>query len=105
MKDIQQESTHSYVNIIFAPHWGTAFIILSAVISLVPMLIGFYLGFSVASDQVFAVYALISGVISDQILRMKFNIYLMISTKLKISFIWLWFLLCIYIFLANPLSN
>ena len=63
------QKTARKITVLTAPHWTGAFVVMSAVLSLVPFIVGFLLGLSVASDVVFGFYALISGVAADQILR------------------------------------
>lgn len=62
----------------------------------------FMLGFSAASDQIFAAEALISGVATDLLLRRFKQLRLLIAPKVEIPFVYLWSLLCLYVFIARP---
>ncbi len=92
------------VSVFTAPQWIAVFFIIAVPASLGPFLIGFALGFSVESDIVFGVYALISGVFSDYIIRKVFNRSLLLFIKPRIPFIIVWFLLCLYVILFSPLK-
>ena len=89
-------------SILTAPHWMFAFIAIAAAISLVPFLVGFILGFSVASDVVFGAYALMSGVAADVLLRSKLDRVLVAWHRPRIPFIALWIVVCAYIILFGP---
>ena len=51
----------------FIGPWNPVYIITCGVVSSVPFLIGFLLGFSVASDVVFGVYIIIGGFFGDML--------------------------------------
>lgn len=62
------------------------------------------LGFSVRSERVFAVLALLSGLIADFALRRAIKRKLVVSEKLKWSVSYVWVPLCLYIFAFEPLN-
>lgn len=96
------EPRKTEVSVLTAPHWATAFLVFAAVLSLVPFFVGFLLGFSVASDVVFGVYALISGLAADLILRWKPGWVLVVWRRPRVPFIALWVVLCGYVILFRP---
>ena len=96
-------SREAEILVLTAPHWASVFVALAAVLSLVPFFVGFLLGFSVASDVVFGVYALISGVAADMILRWKPGRVLLAWRRPRIPFIALWVALCAYVIVFQPL--
>lgn len=86
-----------------SPQWVTCFFAIAVPASLVPFFIGFILGFSVASDVVFGLYALLSGIFADYIIRIRFKRSLMFFIKPRVPFILVWILLCFYVMLFSPL--
>lgn len=85
-----------------SPHWVAIFFAIAVPASLVPFYIGFLLGLSVAHDVVFGVYALLSGVFADFVIRMGFKRLLVVFRKPRIPFLALWIVLCIYIMVFTP---
>ena len=77
---------------------------MAALISVVPFLVGFLFGASVGSDVVFGVYALISGVAADVIVRRRFNRLLLLWRRPRVPFILFWVALCGYVILFRPLE-
>lgn len=99
----QPDPPRRSIAVVTNPHWGGVFIALAVPISILPFAIGFALGFTVASDVVFGLYALISGLASDAIIRYKLNIDLnILPIGPRLPFILLWVLLCIYVILFRP---
>ncbi len=92
------------ISVLAAPHLLGVFIALAATISVVPFLIGFLLGFTVASDIVFGFYALISGIAADMVLRWKPGWALVTWHRPRIPFIVVWLVFCIYIMVFQPLD-
>ncbi len=97
-KDEERKTTY-----IFFPQWGALFSLIGGAI-LIPigLLVWFLLDLSAASDRVFAVEALISGLLADQVFRRLFRRNLMAIPKIKIPFVYVWILLCLYVFIAQP---
>lgn len=99
-----EQETDDEILAITAPQWATAFVMLAAMLSTVPFLIGFLFGASVSSDLVFGFYALISGVAADRILVKKFNRRLLFWRRPRITFVLFWIALCGYVMLFQPLQ-
>jgi hypothetical protein len=89
-------------SVLTSPHWLAIFIAIAVPTSLIPLLIGFVFGLSVAQDFVFGLYALISGAFADFVIRWRFGRVLVVFRKPKIPFIILWVLLCFYVMLFTP---
>jgi len=88
---------------IFAPKWGALFFLIGGAFLLVMgVLVRFLLGFSARSDQVFAIEALVTGVATDLVFRRFFRCRLVVAPKIDISFLYLWLLLCLYVFFIRP---
>jgi hypothetical protein len=100
----QTEERSDSTVVVTSAGWVTAFVVLAAVLSLIPFLAGFLLGFSVASDVVFGFYALISGLAADLILRVKYRKALIVWRDPRIPFVVLWAVLCLYIMAFQPLG-
>lgn len=63
----------------------------------------FFLGLSVADDRVFALEALLAGIAVDQFVFRRFlKIRLVVLERAPFSFLWLWALLCGYVFFSQP---
>lgn len=90
------------IQVLTAPHWVAAFFMMAVPISFLPFFIGFALGFSVADDLVFGLYALLSGLAADAILRFRLRVRLVLWSQPRIDFIVLWVLLCFYVMLVKP---
>jgi hypothetical protein len=93
-----------FVFVVTSAHWITAFVALAMALSLVPFLVGFALGYSVASDFVFGFYALTSGLAADLILRVKYRKALIVWRDPRIPFVVLWAVLCLYVMAFEPLG-
>ena len=96
--------TAEEVSVLTSAHWTAAFFCIAVPASFVPLIVGYFLGFSVASDPIFGIYALISGLFADVVLRWKFKKALMVWRKPRIPFNVLWVLLCFYVILFQPLD-
>ena len=92
------------ISVYSSPQWLIAFFMIAIPTSTLPFFVGFIMGFSVASDIVFGVYALISGLIADIVLRWKFKRALMVWIKPKVPFNVIWILLCLYVITFQPLD-
>jgi len=90
--------------VLTSPQWITTFFAIAVPASLIPFIIGFMAGLSVAHDVVFGFYALLSGVFADFILRSKFNRVLLLLLKPRVPFIIFWLLLSLYVMLFSPLQ-
>ena len=88
--------------VLTAPQWPAVFVALAMILSLVPFIVGFLLGLSVASDVVFGIYALISGIAADMILRWKPGRILLVWRRPRIPFVAFWVALCAYVILIQP---
>ena len=88
--------------ILTSPHWIAVFMAIAVPTSLVPFLIGFIFGLSVAQDFVFGLYAMVSGVFADFVIRRRYGRVLVVFRKPRIPFIGLWVLLCLYVMLFAP---
>lgn len=97
-----EEVEENEISVFTSPQWIAAFLAIAVPTSLVPFFIGYLLGFSVASDFVFGLYALISGAFSDFLIRWRFSKNLILFRKPKIPFLILWILLCLYVMLFTP---
>lgn len=88
---------------IIAPHWGALFFVIGgAFLLLIGVSVRFLLGFSAASDQVFAIEALISGLAADLVFRRFMRRRLVVAPKVEVPFVYIWPLLCLYVFIARP---
>jgi hypothetical protein len=87
----------------FAPFWGAVFLAIGFAVS-IPIAITLRLmtGLSASSDVVFGSEALLSGVVSDLILRYGFHRKLVPWERFKVSFLWIWMPLCLYVIIAQP---
>ena len=98
----QSASKKKEIAVFRAPYWVAIFVVLAFVVSLVPFIIGFFLGLSVASDAIFGAYALVSGVGVDFVLRSKAKITLLIWRQPKVPFVLFWVVLCFYVMIFHP---
>jgi hypothetical protein len=90
----------------FSKFWWGMFIGLSIVISLVLLLLVFFpMGWSMASDTNFGLIALLSGLVSDQIFKLRLKKQMLISEKLAYSILYVWIPLCFYIMLFHPFEG
>lgn len=88
------------------PHWAALFFLAGgALVVITGALVWMVTGLSAQSDQVFAVEALVAGLGVDIILRHFFRRRLVIAPKLNIPLTFLWPLLCMYVFIFQPLSG
>jgi hypothetical protein len=87
----------------FAPFWGIIFLAIGFAVSIpIGLIIRLTTGLSASSDIVFGAEALLSGIISDLILKHGLHRKLVLWEPLKVSFIWIWIALCLYVMLAQP---
>jgi hypothetical protein len=87
----------------FAPSWGIIFLAIGFAVSIpIALMIRLTTGLSASSDIVFGAEALVSGVISDLILRRGLHRTLIPWERLNVSFLWIWIPLCLYVVLAQP---
>jgi|GEM_PF-6974764 len=88
---------------VIAPHWGGLFFVIGgAVLLIIGLSVWTLFGLSAASDQVFAIEALISGFSADIILKRFMRRKLLIAPKVGIPFMYIWPLLCLYVFIVHP---
>lgn len=86
----------------FIGPWNPVYIITCGIVSGVPFLIGFLLGFSVASDIVFGVYVIIGGFFGDMLFTRIFNKTMLPYSGLKIRFRYLWLLIGPLVMVFKP---
>jgi len=103
MSDVNQKEKTLTTTYIIYPHWGALFFAIGgAILIVIGVLIRFLLALSAASDMVFAVEALISGLCAEIVFHKILHRKLIVAPKVKIPFICLWPLLCLYVFIARP---
>mgnify|MGYP006909082523 CR=1 FL=1 len=84
------------------PQWIVVFLLLTQVISLVPVVIGSLLGYTLESDIVMGIYAAFSGVAADSVLRRAFHRLLLLWHRPRIPFLAFWIGLCAFVILIQP---
>ena len=85
------------------PHWHALFCLLGGLILLViGVSVRFITGLSSADDRVFALEALISGIIADFLIRKLWHRRLIFLKSFPVPFVAGWFLLCLYVFVFRP---
>jgi hypothetical protein len=85
------------------PQWSALFFVIGgAFLLLIGISVRFILDLSASSDRVFAVEALLSGLLVELVFRRVLNRKLVLVPKLEIPFIYFWPLLCLYVFIAQP---
>ncbi len=85
------------------PHWGALFFLIGGILLLViGVSVRYILGLSAVSDRVFAIEALLSGLLAELVFRRRLNRKLVVAPKVEIPFFYLWPLLCLYVFIARP---
>ena len=85
------------------PHWHALFFVIgAAVLIVVGLSVTVTTGLSSASDRVFAVEAMISGLITEVIFRKSFKKQLVFMESIPVPFIVFWPLLCLYVFVFTP---
>jgi len=83
--------------------WSLLFFLIGGAILLVGGLsLTLLTGLSATSDRVFAIEALVSGLLADLAIRRFFRKRLVVAPKIEIPLVYVWPLLCVYIFLARP---
>jgi hypothetical protein len=88
---------------LIAPHWGLVFILIGgALLLVIGIPVRLILGLSGASDQVFAVEAFGSGIAADLLLRRFARRKLVVAPNVGIPLLYVWSLLCGYVFVARP---
>lgn len=100
--DGQGEPTPKPVYVINPLYAGLFFVVGLAFLLVIGVSVRFVLGYSAASDRVFAIEALVSGVLANLVIRYAMHRRLMLIPKLPIPFIYFWPLLCLYIYIARP---
>lgn len=99
-KDEKVKDKKAYI---IYPHWLALFSILGGVlVIIIGVFVRFILGLSSSSDQVFAVNALIAGILVELGFRFWLKRPLVLAPKIEIPFYFIWPLICLYIFLARP---
>lgn len=86
--------------------WGGVFFVLGAVILIaVGLSVGLILGFSAASDRVFAIEGLLAGLGAALLIRWQFNRRLELAPWLPVPLPFIWALLCLYVFVMRPFES
>lgn len=102
MNDNSKNETLKNTYLIY-PQWGMAFFIIGAAfLIIIGLSTRVLLGLSAASDRVFAIEALFSGILVEIVLRQVFKRKLVVAPKLEIPFAYIWPLLCLYVFFVRP---
>lgn len=103
MVELGRDKQSAKTGYIISPNWAAWFFLVGGMLLLViGVLVRLLLGLSAASDQVFAIEALISGAATDLLFRHFKKLRLLIAPKVGVPFIYLWSLLCLYVFIARP---
>jgi hypothetical protein len=103
MSDVSAKKNEKLSTYIIYPQWGLLFFIIGgAFLLVIGLAVRFILGYSAESDQVFAIEALISGIAADQVFRRLMHRKLVIAPKVEVPFIYVWPVLCVYVFLMRP---
>ncbi len=86
------------------PHWHALFFVVGGVILLViGVTVRFALDLSAADDRVFAVEAFVSGMLAELLFfRGWLRKRLILTHRLPVAFVYVWPLLCLYVFLMRP---
>jgi hypothetical protein len=89
------------------PQWSILLLVVGGVtVVVLGVLAWLVLGVSATSDRVFAIEALLSGLSADQIFFRRFlRRRLVVAPKVAIPFLYLWPLVCLYVFLAQPFMD
>lgn len=105
MKPNDMENQSIDVFVLENPFWVTIFFAFAIPVSFIFLIVGLILGFSVSNDRVFATYALLSGVVSLTCIKGFLRRKLFIWINPKVPLAWVWYVICCYVFFAQPLSN
>jgi len=85
------------------PIWaGLFFVIGGATVVMLGLLVRVTTGLSAASDQVFALEALASGLIAELVFRYRIKKNLLLAPGVEVPFYYFWPWLCLYVFLFSP---
>ena len=103
MEDVSPKENKLKDTYLIFPQWGALWFLMGGGFLLaIGVSVRFLLGLSSASDQVFAIEALISGLATDFVFRRFMRRRLVVAPKVKIPFVYLWTLLSLYVFIARP---
>lgn len=103
MADVNPKGNKLKTTYLIFPHWGALFFLMGGGFLLViGVSVRFLLELSAASDRVFAAEALISGLATELVFRWIMHRKLVVAPKVEIPFVYLWPLLCLYVFIARP---
>ncbi len=85
------------------PHWHALFFVIGgAILIVIGLTLTMTTGLSAASDRIFAIEALISGLITEVIFRKALNKRLIFLESIPVPFWVFWPLLCLYVFIFTP---
>ena len=102
MEAVRQHEINNREWVSFIGPWNPAYIITCALVSVVPFLIGFALGLSVASDVVFGVYVIIGGFFGDMLFTRVFGKTMRPFKGLNIRFRYLWLIIGPLVMILKP---
>lgn len=108
MKSIQPGNKKS-VNLqpvyLIYPHWALCFFVFGgAVLLIIGLSASLLLGVSAESDKVYAIEALLAGLISDFLSRKILKRKPVLAPKFELPIWILWSSTCVYIFIFEPLT-
>lgn len=85
------------------PLWHFLFFIIGgAILIIIGIPFRFITGLSAADDRVFAVEALLAGLLAEFVIKKWFKKELYLFPKWNIRFYYFWILLSIYVFISQP---
>ena len=102
MKTTKEDNSIEKVYLI-KPVWHGLFFVLGLIILLlIGIPVRFITGLSSADDRVFAVEALITGLLTERVIKYWFHKELYLFPKLNLRFAYFWIGLGIYVFIFQP---
>lgn len=99
----EEQSENSRYAAMINPAWAALFFLGGGAVLLALHVCVFLLtGASIASDRLFAAEAFVSGLGIIGFVRFRLHRRLVVAEQLKIPFVFLWALLCVYVFFVRP---
>ncbi len=104
VNDQGQNPTELEVVSLSKPYWHAVFFVTGAIVLIIiGVSVRFILDLSAADDRVFSIEALVSGLIVEYIIfRKLLQKRLVMSIQPNIPFVFVWPILCLYVFVARP---
>lgn len=102
MGTVRRQEINDNAWVSFIGRWNPVYIITCALVSVIPFLIGFALGLSVASDIVFGVYVIIGGFFGDMLFTRVFGRTMRPFKGLNIRFRYLWLIIGPLVMIFKP---